>query len=257
MSNEICYPNAKLNLGLNILSKRSDGYHELESLFIPYYGIKDVLEVVRPAKDSDAGMYLYGIRYDGAPEDNLCWKAYELLAEKYDIPPLAIHLYKQIPVGAGLGGGSADAAFTLKTIPRMCGLGLSEEVLAAYSAKLGSDCPFFIFNRPMIARGRGEILTPYDIDLSAWRIELATPPVSVSTREAYAGISPHEPEVPLQDALQMDIAEWHTALKNDFEPSVFAAHPEIAAIKKEFYQQGAVYASMSGSGSSVFALFPK
>lgn len=248
----ITYPNPKLNLGLNVIRKREDGYHDLESLFVPYMGMKDILEIV-PAKE--LGMHLYGIALDGDPLDNLCIKAWKLLNEAYGIPPVEIHLCKNIPAGAGLGGGSADCAFTLRMLSDMFGLGLSDETLAGFAARLGSDCPFFVYNRPMIASGRGEILEPYDIDLSGYRIEVVKPDVHVSTKEAYAGIKPHKPEVGLREALAAPVKKWKDILKNDFEVSVFTAHPEIAAAKAAMYERGAVYASMSGSGSAVFGIF--
>ncbi|MCF0177661.1 MAG: 4-(cytidine 5'-diphospho)-2-C-methyl-D-erythritol kinase, partial [Bacteroidales bacterium] len=170
-------------------------------------------------------------------------------------PTLAIQLYKKIPSGAGLGGGSADAAFTLTTINRLCNLHLSNEKLAEIAATLGSDCPFFIYNKPMLASGRGEILKEYPIDLSNYKIELTTPPVAVSTKEAYAGIAPKRPEIALADALQAPIENWKELIKNDFELSVFAKYPQIAALKEQYYKNGAVYASMSGSGSTVYGIF--
>ena len=248
----LLYPNAKINLGLNVINRRSDGFHDIETLFVPYPLLSDLLEVVYA---SEPKIFLYGIEYDGAPEDNLCWKAYKLMQQEYGIEPVEIHLLKKIPVGAGLGGGSADAAFTLKAIDYLFNLGLRDEVLASHAAKLGSDCPFFIYNRPMFASGRGEILTDFDIDLSEYRIEVATPPVFVSTREAYSGIKPHRPAEPLSDVLRLPVSEWKGALVNDFEATVFAAHPSLADVKEDFYNRGAVYVSMSGSGSSVFGIF--
>lgn len=251
----ITFPNAKLNLGLNILRKRKDGYHDLESLFIPYEGLRDVLEIV-PSQQLE--MHLYGITLEGNPMDNLCVKAWNLLHGRFDIPPVAIHLWKGIPSGAGLGGGSADASFTLAMLNEMFCLRLQVTELAEMAATLGSDCPFFIYNRPMIASGRGEILKPYrGLDLDGYRIEVVKPDVFVSTREAYAGVHPHLPSVPLERVLNLPVGQWHSSLVNDFEESIFPAHPEIAEAKRRFYDRGAVYSAMSGSGSAVFGIFRK
>ena len=250
----ITFPNPTLNLGLHILRKRPDGYHDLESLFIPWHGLHDVLEIIPAAAPE---MHLYGLSLGegGDGGDNLCMRAWQLLHECYGIPPVAIHLWKGIPAGAGLGGGSADAAFTLRMLSEMFGLGLSDELLASLAARLGSDCAFFVYNRPMVASGRGEILVPYEIDVTKFRIEVVTPPVHVSTREAYAGVTPREPAISLREALSRPLDEWREVLVNDFEPSVFAAHPELARIKADLYARGARYASLSGSGSAIFGLF--
>lgn len=265
----ITFPNPKLNLGLHILRKRDDGYHDLESLFIPWHGLHDVLEIV-PAAAPDMHLYGLDLGEGGDGGDNLCMRAWQLLHECYGIPPVAIHLWKGIPAGAGLGGGSADAAFTLRMLSEVFSLGLSDETLASLAARLGSDCAFFIYNRPMVASGRGEVLVPYEVDVTNFRIEVVTPPVHVSTREAYAGVTPREGRVPagtphagspvfpglsLREALSRPVDEWRAVLVNDFEPSVFAAHPELARIKADLYARGARYASLSGSGSAIFALF--
>ena len=268
----ITFPNPKLNLGLHILRKRPDGYHDLESLFIPWHGLHDVLEIVPAAAPE---MHLYGLSLGegGDGGDNLCMRAWQLLHECYGIPPVAIHLWKGIPAGAGLGGGSADAAFTLRMLSEMFSLGLSDELLASLAARLGSDCAFFVYNRPMVASGRGEVLVPYEINVAKFRIEVVTPPVHVSTREAYAGVTPRESQsgisantppagfdpaisrLSLREALSRPVDEWREVLVNDFEPSVFAAHPELARIKADLYARGARYASLSGSGSAIFGLF--
>lgn len=250
----ITFPNAKLNLGLNVLRRRSDGYHDLESLFIPYRGLLDVLEMV-PAKETS--LHLYGIPPGGAPEDNLVFKAWEMMHGKFGVPPVEIHLWKGIPSGAGLGGGSADAAYAVAMLGEMFLLRLQQRELAELAATLGSDCPFFIFNRPMLVRGRGEILSPYSIDLSAYRIEVVKPDISVFTREAYAGIRPHQPEIPLEKVLALPVEQWKGRLCNDFEESLFPQHPEIAAAKEEMYSRGAIYAAMTGSGSAVLGIFRK
>lgn len=311
----ITTPNVKINLGLNILRKREDGFHDLETLFVPYYGIYDTLEIITgddysrtsaamfakygetlPAtqgsvkpegvfgveiQEVTAPQLVQGISEDGslmitiAREEGVDWeplkdltaKAYYILAEDFKMPPVKIFLEKTSPVGAGLGGGSADAAFALKMLNEMCELGLSEQQLAQYAARLGSDCAFFIYNRPMIGEGRGEILADYDSCFSLsntgvedWQYELQvlTPAgIAVSTKDAYAGIRPHLPETPLREALAKPVEEWNGLLVNDFEETVFAKYPELAAIKQSLYDSGAVYASMSGSGSALFALYRK
>ncbi len=204
---------------------------------------------------------------DWNPMDDLTAKAYQLLAEDFDMPPVKIFLEKTSPVGAGLGGGSSDAAFALKMLNELCGLELTEQRLAEYASRLGSDCAFFIYNRPMIGEGRGEILTPYDLDSlychperseGSFDIQVITPAgIAVSTKDAYSGIRPHLPEVPLREALSRPVEEWDGVLVNDFEETVFAKFPELAAIKRSLYDTGAVYASMSGSGSALFAIYKR
>lgn len=270
----ILYPNAKINIGLNVLEKREDGFHNLETLFYPILpetdgvGIPshdtDVLEIVEAGELS---MNQYGIEYPGEPMDNLCVKAYNALRKDFDIPPVAIHLYKKLPVGAGLGGGSADAAFTLRGLNEMFSLGLSDDKLAAYAATLGSDCAFFIYNRPMIGTGRGEILEPAEIfPLDEYEIRLVYPPYFVSTAAAYGGIVPRNKRAqngekfdptPLAEMLRKPVETWKGCVVNDFETTVFAKIPELAPYKDELYSQGAVYASMSGSGSAFFGIFKK
>ena len=311
----ITNPNVKINLGLNVLRKREDGFHDLETLFVPYFGISDTLEIVvgddysrtsaslfakygsqiplsqgsaKPegvfgveTEDSSAPKLVQGISEDGKlmitiaraegvdwdPLKDLTAKAYFMLAEDFKLPPVKIFLEKTSPVGAGLGGGSADAAFALKMLNELCALELSEGQLADYAARLGSDCAFFIYNRPMIGEGRGEILTEYDLQgiechpersegSSHYDLQVITPAgIAVSTKEAYGGIRPHLPELPLREVLAKPVEEWDGLLFNDFEETVFASHPELAAIKRSLYDSGAVYASMSGSGSALFALY--
>ena len=278
----ITNPNVKINLGLNILRKREDGFHDLETLFVPYFGITDTLEIIVGDDYSRTSAAIFGkyapemiaqgISEDGSlmitiaraegvdwdPLKDLTAKAYYVLAEDFKMPPVKIFLQKTSPVGAGLGGGSADAAFALKMLNELCQLGLSDQQLAGYAARLGSDCPLFIYNSPMIGEGRGEILTEYPLDLSKYDLQVLTPEgVSVSTKDAYAGIRPHLPEVSLRDALARPVEEWADVLFNDFEETVFAKYPELAAIKRSLYDSGAVYASMSGSGSALFALYRK
>ncbi len=360
--------NVKLNLGLSVLRKRADGFHDIETLFVPCFDFGDILEIIagddysrtsaalfakyggpdgridqqtqrlaglvtdelsdsqeasvgstssptgfnESAKEgekettlsgnvtaSEDGRLVQGISESGKlmvtiareegvdwdPLKDLCAKAYDILAQDFDLPPVKIFLEKKAPVGAGLGGGSADAAFTLKALNELCGLGLDDQRLSEYAARLGSDCAFFIFNRPMIGSGRGEVLEPYDIDLSEYEIKVLIPEgISVSTAEAYKGIVPREghfdklsdqpghlcssaigvtePAKPdtindLKTILAMPVSEWKDKLLNDFEATVFKAHPELAAIKQSLYDSGAVYAAMSGSGSALFALYEK
>ena len=281
----ITNPNVKINLGLNVLRKREDGFHDLETLFVPYMGISDTLEIVVGddySRTSSAifgkyapEMIAQGISEDGklmitiARKEGVDWdplkdltaRAYQILSEDFQLPPVKIFLEKTSPVGAGLGGGSSDAAFALKMLNELCGLGLSETSLASYAARLGSDCAFFIYNRPMIGEGRGEILSEIDTDFmdgiyAGYDLQVLTPEgVAVSTKDAYGGIRPHLPEVALRDALKLPVEEWDGVLVNDFEETVFAKYPELAAIKRSLYDSGAVYASMSGSGSALFALY--
>ena len=283
----ITNPNVKINLGLNVLRKREDGFHDLETLFVPYFGISDTLEIVAGDDYSRTSAAIFGkyapemiaqgISEDGklmitiAREDGVDWdplkdltaKAYGILAEDFDMPPVKIFLQKTSPVGAGLGGGSADAAFALKMLNEICSLGLDEARLAEYASRLGSDCAFFIYNRPMVGEGRGEILTEIDADFmdainSDYDLQVLTPEgVAVSTKDAYGGIRPHLPEVPLREALARPVDQWNGILVNDFEETVFAKYPELAAIKRSLYDSGAAYASMSGSGSALFALYRK
>ena len=276
----ITNPNVKINLGLNVLCKREDGFHDLETLFVPYFGISDTLEIVVGDDYSRSSAAIFGkyapemiaqgISEDGklmitiAREAGVDWdplkdltaKAYQILAADFDLPPVKIFLEKTSPVGAGLGGGSSDAAFALRMLNDLCGLGLDEQRLAEYASRLGSDCAFFIYNRPMIGEGRGEVLTEYEVNLEGFDLQVLTPEgVAVSTKDAYSGIRPHLPEVPLREALSRPIEEWSAVLVNDFEETVFAKYPELAAIKRSLYDSGAVYASMSGSGSALFALY--
>ena len=315
--------NVKLNFGLSVLRKRPDGYHDIETLFVPCHDFGDTLEVITGDDYSRTSASLFaryevvqGISENGKlmitiareegvdwdPLKDLCAKAYFLLAKDFDLPPVKIFLEKKAPVGAGLGGGSADAAFTLKALNKLCGLGLSAERLSEYASRLGSDCAFFVWNRPMIGTGRGEMLEPFDIDLSGYEVKVLVPEgVSVSTAEAYRGIVPRfsaaegtsgaanaatlgtlrggtgaerseasggversetfvaplVPSATLKEVLRRPVEEWKDALVNDFEATVFKAHPELAAIKQSLYDSGAAYAAMSGSGSAIFAIYKK
>lgn len=247
----------KVNIGLNILRRRPDGFHDLETLFVPYFGFYDLL-TVEPAENTDIS-----IDFGGAaawdPQKDLTIQAWRLLKADFPgLPEVSIRLEKHSPVGAGLGGGSADAAFMLKALNALGNLGLDDCALAAYAAKLGSDCAFFIYCTPMYATGRGEILEPFHIDLTAYDLRVAVPDgVTVSTREAYAGIVPDSQRPPLHELLACPVESWKDLIFNDFERSIFPSHPQIAALKQQFYDDGAIYAAMSGSGSAVFGLFPK
>ena len=275
----IAYPNVKLNLGLHVVRRREDGYHDLETLFVPYLGLHDTLEIItgddfsrtsaRLQETYRAEQLAQGITPDGklmvtiARKEGVDWdplkdltvKAYGILAEQYKLPPMKVYLEKTSPVGAGLGGGSADATFALRMIAELAGLELSDGELADYAARLGSDCAFFIYNRPMLGTGRGEILEPFDIDLSGYRLDVIVPEgISVSTADAYRGIVPKVPDLPLREVLAHPVTEWKGLLVNDFETTVFEKHPRLAEIKQSLYDDGATYAAMSGSGSALFSL---
>lgn len=248
----ILWPEAKINIGLNVLRRRSDGYHDIETLFVHYPALRDQLSI----EESDTlEIDIAPCSWD--PMKDLCMKAYTLLSDEFGLPPVRIRLRKNIPVGAGLGGGSSDAAYTLRALNEMFRLGLADNQLADRAAKLGSDCPFFIYDVPMLGEGRGEILTPFNLDISSYEIKLEVPEgVAVSTAEAYSGVRMHE-GMPLREALARPVEEWKDVLSNSFEATVFAAHPEIASLKRRFYDEGAIFSSMSGSGSSIFAIFVK
>lgn len=249
----IDFPNAKINIGLNVLAKRPDGFHDLETVFYPIK-LADILEI-NIAKEFSFTQT--GLLIEGSPNQNLVVKAYNILAKEFELDPVNIHLHKIIPFGAGLGGGSSDAAFTIKMLNSMFNLGLSIPEMEAYAAKLGSDCPFFIANKPIFAEGRGEIFSKTSVDLAGFHLVLVNPEIHVSTAEAYAGIIPNIPELRLTDITNYSISDWQSVLKNDFELAVFQNHPEIKSIKDKLIQMGAVYASMSGSGSTVFGIFNK
>jgi len=308
----ITRPNVKVNIGLNVLRRREDGYHDLETLFVPCFEISDVLEITSGDDSSGTSASLFsvygdrevpasrvpedtgskvvcsgalarGISEDGRlmitiarkegvdwnPLEDLTAKAYRILAQDFDLPAVKIWLEKRSPVGAGLGGGSSDAAFALRMLNEMFRLGLDDKSLADYAARLGSDCPFFVYNRPMIGEGRGEILTDYPLPVSreelrtgfigdGYVLKIIVPEgVHVSTAEAYRDIRPHLPEIPLRDVLTRPITDWKELLVNDFEETVFDAHPQLKRIKSSLYESGAVYAAMSGSGSAMFGIFQK
>ena len=248
----LSFPNCKINLGLNIIRKRKDGYHDLETVFFPI-PFKDVVEII-PSGSSQ--FHVTGLPVEN--ENNLCSKAYQLLKKDFShLPEINMHLHKAIPLGAGLGGGSADAAFTLKLLNEKFGLGLSDQKLIDYAIELGSDCPFFIINKPCFATGRGEILEPIRIDLSGYKILLVNPGIHIDTKWAFSKIEPRAPGISLKEIINLPIETWKDELRNDFEEPVFGSYPEIKKIKEDLCNAGAAYASMSGSGSTVYGLFKK
>ncbi len=250
----LTFPNAKINLGLHIIEKRTDGFHNIETVFYPIR-LKDALEFVENKTDEKTILQLSGIEVDSEINNNLILKAYRLLAVDFPLPPLSVYLRKNIPLGAGLGGGSADAAFMLMMINQNFKLNLSENELCAYAARLGSDCTFFIENKPAFASGRGEILEEVNISLKGYHLVLVKPNVHVSTADAYLGCKPQIPAFSLKEIIRQPIEMWHKNMKNDFEETVFRTHPIIGEIKTELYRCGALYAAMSGSGASVFGIF--
>ena len=279
----VCHPPVKINLGLNVLRKRPDGFHDLETLFIQSGQFRDSLEVIKADDWSRSLAELGGlyppecIAQDISPDGklmitvarregvdwpvlkDLCAKAYFLLDGDFGLPPVKIYLEKKSPVGAGLGGGSADAAYCLKMLNELCGLGLEREQLLPYAARLGSDCALFLYDCPVFGEGRGEVLRPFSMPIGIggeYRLEIVVPEgISVSTAEAYRGIVPAIPEIRLEEALKRPVEEWKDLIVNDFEKSVFKEHPQLAAIKQSLYDSGAVYAAMSGSGSALFAIY--
>ena len=251
----ITFPNAKINLGLNIVEKRPDGYHNLETIFYPI-PLQDALEIT-PWEGGERKYKLAqsGIQIAGDDEHNLVVKAYKLLDNLYNLPPIEINLLKHIPSGAGLGGGSADAAFMLCMLNQHFQLNIPNEQLEVYAAQLGADCAFFVENKPTYAEGIGNIFSPIELSLKGYKLLLVKPDIFVSTRDAFAQIKPKRPSISLKEVAKMPVEAWKTYMVNDFEESVFPQFPAIADIKAKLYDMGAIYASMSGSGSSVFALF--
>lgn len=251
----ITFPNAKINLGLNIVEKRPDGYHNLETIFYPI-PLQDALEIT-PWEGGERKYKLAqsGIQIAGDDENNLVVKAYKLLDNLHNLPPIEINLLKHIPSGAGLGGGSADAAFMLCILNQHFQLNIPNEQLEVYAAQLGADCAFFVENKPTFAEGIGNIFSPIELSLKGYKLLLVKPNIFVSTRDAFAQIKPKRPTISLKEVVKMPVEAWKTYMVNDFEESVFPQFPAIADIKAKLYDMGAIYASMSGSGSSVFALF--
>lgn len=256
----IVFPNCKINLGLNILNKRSDGYHNLETIFYPI-PLTDSLEIIENRQTVKSPTFPFttsGIPISGKPSSNLCVKAYRLLKQDFpDMPGVKIHLHKIIPSGAGLGGGSADAAFSLKVMNELFKLQLTNEQLIHYAAKLGSDCPFFIINKPCFASGRGEILEEIQLDLSLFKFIIVNPRIHIDTGRAFLNMTPSKPEKTVKEIIAGPLKSWKDELINDFEKIIFQQHHEIMEIKDSLYRNGAIYASMSGSGSTVVGIFPK
>lgn len=251
----ITFPNAKINLGLNIVEKRPDGYHNLETVFYPL-PLEDALEV-NLSKEQNGKIRLHqtGMEIAGSMEDNLVVKAYRLLDAMHHLPAVDVHLFKHIPAGAGLGGGSSDAAFMLKSLNELFELNLSAERLEEYAAQLGADCAFFVRNQPTYAEGIGNLFSPVHCSLQGYQYIVVKPDVFVSTREAFSRIHPHRPSRSVREIVRLPPEQWKEQLTNDFEASVFPRFPLIGEIKEELYRSGAVYAAMSGSGSAVFGLF--
>ena len=250
----VSFPNCKINLGLNIVNKRDEGYHDIETVFFPIQ-LKDVFEIIEKEKFEFSTS---GFSIEGEPEKNLCIKAYNLLKNDFpQLPAIQMHLHKAIPMGAGLGGGSADGAFALKLLNKKFELSLSEKQLINYSLQLGSDCPFFILNKPCFATGRGEILEQTEMDLSEYKFLIVHPPIHISTAWAFTSIKAMRPIKSIKKIIQQPISTWKAELINDFEKPVFEKYPEIKNIKDKLYNAGAIYASMSGSGSAGYGIFKK
>lgn len=256
----IVFPNCKINLGLHILRKRPDGYHDLETIFYPL-PLCDILEIIdnpHPDLSEPLPFSLTGLNIKGDVSSNLCIKAYRLLKRDFpELPSVRIHLHKVIPSGAGLGGGSANGAFTLIVLNKKFKLGLKENELVEYASQLGSDCPLFILNKPCYATGRGEHLEPISLDLSGYKFVVVNPGIHIDTGRAFLDMKPAQPEISLKEIISKPVDKWKYELSNDFEKSVFPKYRAIVDIKDEFYKRGAVYASMTGSGSTVFGIFPR
>lgn len=256
--NMLTFPNAKINIGLFVTNKRNDGYHDLETIFYPV-ALKDALEFIATDKQETA-IELSGLPVAGDAEKNLVWKALQLLKNDFpeQIKPIAIYLHKVIPMGAGMGGGSADGSFMLKMLNENFDLGLNDQALMDYALRLGSDCPFFILNKPCFAKGRGEQLEPLPgLDLKGYDIQLICPQIHISTATAFSGIRPAAAAFDLTQIAHLPITAWKEHIKNDFELPVFQEHPVLADIKEQLYRQGAQYAAMSGTGSTIYGIFEK
>lgn len=250
----IIFPNCKINLGLQITSKRTDGYHDLQTVFYPV-GLKDALEILEA---DETTLTTTGLPIPGNVDDNLCLKAWHVLKADFPhLPPVKIHLHKAIPLGAGLGGGSADGACMLLLLNNKFELKLTQSQLIAYALQLGSDCPFFIINKPVFAEGRGEIMTPVEVDLSGYYFVIVNPGIHISTKEAFSAIIPQIPSKDIKDILHQPVATWKKELFNQFEAQLFLSYPGIAGLKDDLYQAGALYAAMTGTGSTVYGIFDK
>ncbi len=251
----ICFSPAKINIGLQILNKRKDGYHNIQSVMHPV-GLCDILEInILPTADKSFLFSQSGIRFEGDQEDNLCLQAMELFRKETQIPPVQMHLHKQIPVGAGLGGGSSNASTTLLGLNALADNPLSVKQLGELAAILGSDCPFFLDPQSMLMEGRGEILTPLFLSMEEIYLVLLFPEIHVSTQDAYAGVIPAIPPLQLKELIKEPLSRWEELIENDFEKSVFKRYPQLVSLKRELYSSGATYSSLSGSGSSLYGLF--
>lgn len=249
----VVFPNAKINLGLNVVSKRNDGYHEIESVFYPI-PLCDALEFVE-SQSEHTTFHSEGISIPSNENDNLVLQAYGLLKAKFDLPPIDIVLLKKIPIGAGMGGGSADASFMLTMLNSYFKLGISISELEAFAKELGADCPFFIENKPKLVKGIGDKMTNLNIDIAGKHLWVINPEIHISTKTAYSGIKPKVPNTPIEDIITQPVVKWRNQLHNDFEDSIFPIYPEIKSLKEWMYNEGALYASMTGSGSTVFGIF--
>ncbi len=254
----VVFPNCKINLGLHILNKRSDGFHDLETIFYPL-PFKEALEIIPEGdKTNDVKFTNTGLSINLTSTNNTCIKAYQLLKRDFrDLPPVKIHLHKTIPAGSGLGGGSADGAFALLLLNKKFGLHLTNEMLEEYASALGSDCVFFVYNKPCFASGKGEILEPIDLDLSGYKIVIVNAGILINTFVAFQHINPRPNRISIKHLIKEPVTKWKEGLINDFEENIFKNFPEIEKIKTSLYEHGAIYASMTGSGSTVYGIFPK
>jgi len=253
----IVFPNCKINLGLHILQKREDGFHDIETVFYPI-NIKDALEIIPKTHQKGVMFSASGLPIIGPEEANLCIRAYELLKKDFpELPGIKMHLHKVIPMGAGLGGGSANGAFTLLLLNKQFRLQLSVEQLAHYAQQLGSDCAFFILNKPSLATGKGEVLLPLELDLSAYKLLVVYPGIHINTGWAFSHVKPEANQVGLKELVNLPVTDWKENITNNFEPPVFKQFPELKEIKNKLYESGALYASLTGSGSTLFGLFEK
>ena len=257
LSYMITFPHGKINLGLNVTQKRNDGFHNIETVFFPIHW-NDILEIVEDKQNNSKEKVTFshsGLKIQGENKNNLVIKSYKQLDNDYSLPPVKIHLHKSIPMGAGLGGGSADAAYTIRTINDLFKLGLDSAKQTSYAKKLGSDCAFFIEGKPVLGTGKGDQFEPIELNFEGMEIMVIWPAIHSGTAEAYSGIVPSVPDKSLREILKSDIKLWKHELKNDFEKTIFPIYPELEKIKFMLYESGAVYASMSGSGSAIFGLF--
>ncbi|MBC35218.1 MAG: 4-(cytidine 5'-diphospho)-2-C-methyl-D-erythritol kinase [Bacteroidetes bacterium] len=249
----IIFPNAKINLGLSVTEKRPDGFHNIETVFYPV-PLRDILEIV-PAKNKSIQFKSTGLKIPGNQENNLVLKACKALQQDFQLPGMNIHLHKVIPMGAGLGGGSSNAAFAIKLVDKIFELNLSEEQMIKYAMPIGADCSFFIKNKAVFASQKGDVFEDIDLDLLGKYILIVKPNLHINTAEAYSGVTPFPKLISIKELIQNDLSDWNEVLKNDFEKSIFLKHPEIGQIKDSLLDLGAVYAAMSGSGSALFGIF--